>query len=129
MSSGQSGGIEGWMNHLWGLQSALIMRLYVEDRGIDTIDILTYSDDIQLIFRSYEGMSPDYVFLGAQDAYRDMGQLTKLKQTQLSGTRLTMLKNHYWKGLLLPTTFKRLLSMSIFSSKHYYSDKIGRAHV
>ena len=122
VSSGQSGGIEGWMNHLWGLQSALIMRLYVEDRGIDTIDILTYSDDIQLIFRSYEGMSPDYVFLGAQDAYRDMGQLTKLKQTQLSGTRLTMLKNHYWKGLLLPTTFKRLLSMSIFSSKHYYSD-------
>jgi len=125
VSSGQSGAIEGWMNQLWGLQSALIMRLFCYDRSIDVEHILTYSDDIDLIMRSKSNNFEQLVtlFLQAQEFYMKFGQLVKIKQTQLSPTRLTMLKNHFINGVLSHTIIKRLLTMTMFSSKQYYCEQ------
>jgi len=123
-STGQYGAIEGWMNQLWGLQSAMIMRLFAEEYKLDIIQILTYSDDINTIFRVNDQTKPDDIFLLSQREYMKFGQLTKIKQTQLSATRCTMLKQHYMNGKHMPTTLKKLLSISMFTSTSYYSDQI-----
>lgn len=126
ISIGQSGAIEGWMNQLWGLQSALIMRLFCHRKSLNTEAIMTYSDDIDLIVRikdaNFGGMLT--VFLEAQQFYMKFGQLVKIKQTQLSPTRITMLKNHYINGVSSHTVIKRLLTSTMFSSKLYYCEQL-----
>jgi len=125
-SIGQTGAIEGWMNQLWGLQSALIMRLYCTDYRLNTEHILTYSDDIDVILRvpNCGTNTINEIIQNAQNFYLRYGQLLKIKQTQCSGSRLTMLKNHFLAGHYSSTTIKRLMSMSLFSSKDYYCEQM-----
>lgn len=123
---GQSGGIEGWMNQLWGLQSALIMRLFTYDYNLSVDHILTYSDDINAIVRLKNANPNNLItlFKNCSDFYKKFGQLIKIRQTQVTGSRVTMLKNHFIHGYQSETTIKRILSFTIMSSKYYYSEQV-----
>lgn len=124
VAKGQYGAIEGWMNPLWGCQSALIMKLYGEEKGLKSYRVATYSDDILATFHKPDmTLEEKYsMILDMQKHFMQFGQLLKPTQTQLSGTRITLLKNHYVDGLYCASTIKRLCAVSTFHSSGVYSE-------
>jgi hypothetical protein len=122
---GQYGAIEGWMNPLWGCQSALIMELFCIEQRLESSEVATYSDDILSVFkRASMPVNEKYnIIIDLQKHFLAFGQLLKPTQTQLSGTRITLLKNHYIDGFYCSATLKRICAISTFHSSGVYSEK------
>lgn len=123
-SKNQLGAIEGWMNPLWCLQSALIMSIFNEDKGYIVTRELSYSDDMVQDIVLNPNDDTNAVLMEIKEEFIKFGFLVKFSQTTISDKRVTLLKKTYIMGEEMSTEYKRLLAMSYFSGDLIFNDLI-----
>lgn len=113
-SHGQLGAIEGWLGSLWGIQSQLMLDDMFLQLGIKDYIGTTYSDDSCGVFTqtNLDVMKLNGIVKNIQKFGEDMGLIVKLSQTQVTDGRCSMLKEHYYKGLPIDMSIKRMMSIS-----------------
>lgn len=129
ISEGQKGGIEGWQNPLWTLHTTLIVTLMIRELKWNAPYSMIYSDDVAIVteinFKKQEQL--DDFFKEIVDFFFDFGMCVKPAQTVVSKNRVTILRNHYFKGIKSDSTLKRLLSSSSFNDDQLVSEEIEAA--
>ena len=115
ISKGQLGGIEGWYNPLWTLHTLLVCTLVKTRLGLDVGTIAVYSDDIAFLLRLASVLDIDGVLFRIYQHFALFGMTLKMRQTMVSSSRITMLRQHYIGGIRADATPKRLLSATTFS--------------
>nr|WRQ64698.1 RNA-dependent RNA polymerase [Serpentovirales sp.] len=121
----QFGSIEGWFASLWGLHSALVMRLYTVRESIKCDMILTYSDDINALIK-LSNINKDNItsyLLSIQEFYLHFGLLVKMEQCAISRRRITFLKVHYVDKIRITPEYKRIISMTAANDGYDTSDE------
>jgi hypothetical protein len=126
ISRGQLGGIEGWCNQLWTLHTVIVTGLLQDLTSMDLKDKAIYSDDVNIIIDmndlTQKGLT--ITFNKIQSHYFRYGMLCKISQTTLSKTRVTMLRQHYYKGVRSDSTLKRLLAVTAYDNGVINSDEL-----
>nr|WOA02072.1 RdRp [Ophiovirus ranunculi] len=113
-SKGQLGAIEGWLGGLWGIQSQLMLEDMFMQLGVKDFIGTTYSDDSCGVFtqKSMDVQKLNGIIKNVQRCGEDMGLIVKLSQTQVTNGRCSMLKEHYYKGIPIEMTLKKMMSIS-----------------
>jgi hypothetical protein len=125
-STGQLGGIEGWLNPLWTLHTTLMMKLLRIMTDLIIKTIMVYSDDVNAIVaipQASEQMVQS-VFNKIMQHCSRFGMTVKYSQTTLSKHRITMLRQHYADGFRADSTLKRLLSVSAGNNPVIVADEL-----
>jgi hypothetical protein len=122
---GQVGGIEGWMNPLWTLVTTIITDLFSGEHDIDVKAIMCYSDDINIIFKdeNLHQSSINSLYSKLIHHYYEFGFLVKANQTMISKHRATLLRTHYYNGLLIGGELKKLLSISSITESFFINEQ------
>jgi hypothetical protein len=125
-STGQLGGIEGWLNPLWTLHTTLMMKLLRLMTDLTVHTIMVYSDDVDAIIAIPQASEPmvQSVFMKIMDHCRKFGMTVKYSQTTLSKHRITMLRQHYADGIRADSTLKRLLAVSSCNNPVIIADEL-----
>jgi len=128
---GQLGGIEGWYNPIWTLHSTLVVKLIPELTTIDLVEEAVYSDDISAVITL---VNPTQSIINEkleelQDHFRGFGLILKASQTVVSKYRITMLRQHYAKGIRASAAYKRMLSISNCGSSLFQADDLEVASI
>nr|DBA06974.1 TPA_asm: polymerase [Xerochrysum ophiovirus_visco] len=113
-SKGQKGAIEGWFGPIWGIQSQLMLEDMLSSLALSRYLATTYSDDSCAVFKM-EKMTDNKlneIIKHVQLSGLKMGLLVKLSQTQVTNSRCSMLKEHYFKDVIVDTTYKRMMGIS-----------------
>lgn len=126
VSRGQLGGIEGWLNPLWTLHTTLMMQHLMEFGDVEMTDLLVYSDDVLAIFRlavqNEREMSA--LFTKVTRHCEKFGMVAKLTQTNFSKNRVTLLRQHFYKGTRADSTLKKMMSISGVSNPQIFSEEL-----
>lgn len=125
-STGQLGGIEGWLNPLWTLHTLLMMKLLRVMTDLTVETIMVYSDDVDAIVRISQASEAmvQSVFQKVMSHCKKFGMTVKYSQTTLSKHRITMLRQHYADGVRADSTLKRLLSVSSCNNPTVVADEL-----
>jgi len=125
ISSGQLGGIEGWMNPVWTLVTLQQMKLLRTTTTIDIPMISTYSDDVAAIVKieSPTQYEIDSILETISLELFKLGFVVKSSQTAVSKSRLTLLRQHTVRGIKADSTLKKLLSISTCGNARIVSDE------
>jgi hypothetical protein len=126
LSTGQFGGIEGWLNPLWTLHTTLMMKLVRQMTDVVIPTIMVYSDDVNAIIEITQATEATVqsVFNKIIKHCQKFGMLVKFSQTNLSKHRVTMLRQHYSDGVRADSTLKKLISTSAANNPMLYSDEL-----
>jgi len=126
VSQGQFGGIEGWMNPVWTLVTLQQMKLLESHIGIQVEKIDVYSDDVELIIiQDDQTISAlDLLLRRISIDIARGGFIMKPSQTAITGSRVTMLRQHYINGQRADNTLKRLLATTSANNNIVVSDEI-----
>nr|WNM95033.1 MAG: RNA-dependent RNA polymerase [Diaporthe gulyae ophiovirus 1] len=130
-STGQLGGIEGWLNPLWTLHTTLMMKLLRVMTDVIVKKIMVYSDDVNAIVGIPQASEPmvQSIFLKIMGHCSKFGMTVKYSQTTLSKHRITMLRQHYADGIRADSTLKRLLSISAGNNPVLVADELEVAGI
>lgn len=126
VSKGQLGGIEGWMNPVWTAHTTLVVALISDMVGLSMPLKMIYSDDVNIIARIPLENESDLTSL-----YNDLtkhfvkfGMILKASQTAISKNRVTLLRQHYFRGQRADSMMKRILSTSILNEDTFISEQM-----
>jgi hypothetical protein len=126
ISTGQLGGIEGWMNPIWTLVTLQQQKLLSHNTDIDIDAMASYSDDIMLVVDL-----PDLKQITLKNTLSKIsndlikgGFIMKASQTGISKSRSTMLRQHYINGERIQNVLKRVLSITTASSQDLIAEEI-----
>nr|QJX19787.1 RNA-dependent RNA polymerase [Plasmopara viticola lesion associated mycoophiovirus 1] len=126
VSRGQLGGIEGWYNPLWTLHTTMLVEMlpYETTVKLDTAGV--YSDDVEMIISMEDANanSLNTQFSQIQQYFLKAGMIVRLSQTALSKNRVTLLRNHFFKGKKSDSTIKRILAASMMNNGQFVSEEI-----
>jgi len=131
VSTGQLGGIEGWLNPLWTMHTTLMMKLLRTMTDLTVKRIMVYSDDVDAILQIPQASEPmvQAVFQKIMTHCSKFGMTVKYSQTTLSKHRITMLRQHYADGIRADSTLKRLLAVSAGNNPVVISDELEVAGI
>nr|DBA06960.1 TPA_asm: polymerase [Viola ophiovirus] len=123
-SKGQKGAIEGWLGPLWGIQSQLMLESMFMNFKVSEYIATSYSDDAFAVFK-YKNVSTkvlNAMIERVQTSGLKMGLIVKLSQTQISKSRSSMLKNHYYNDMPIEHNLKKMTGISTNSSYLFGDD-------
>jgi hypothetical protein len=130
-SRGQLGGIEGWANPLWTLDTLLVTKLLPIKLGLVSPLQTNYSDDVDAVIRLDEETPEEInrIMPEIKAHYMSHGFIIKSSQTSVTKPRATMLRDHYYEGSKSDSSLKRLISVSSLNSQSYFNDRLDAASI
>jgi len=131
LSTGQYGGIEGWLNPFWTLHTTLMIKLIREMTSIDVRKAMIYSDDVNAIITLPDANehTVNKTFKEIISHCSKFGMTVKMSQTALSKHRITMLRQHFFDGMKSDSTLKKMISTSGANNPMIMSDEIEVAGI
>lgn len=129
LSTGQEGGIEGWMNPVWTMHTLIVTALIPELTPIELNSKAVYSDDIAIVITlsHLDDATLNITLKMIQDHFFRFGMILKSLQTVVSKLRITMLRQHYIAGIRADSSLKRMISASTMGNQFFHSDEIESA--